>query len=332
MILVVLIFILLQQLIPQRALHIPRLRLSLHAVYPIDEVDLEVEDPFLSQKQQLLRSSFQYAEDLSMALPKILVDEEEDALRTSLYLALWASCPSYYGSPTPRKTASTVYQQLPSLLDNIRENHIERLIVYLLDIISKRTSEGITNTEIAIVTSNVGSGLFADLLIGHVLLSLNVCDRIRYITRSIPDEAGVLVKDVLGAIGILSDPTSSDVWTVRHFGDALGVHITEGRFFIDEGVYRGENLDSSEATVEVDIEKVDVSCQLLLLMGQHAWYSAVGTSDDKMSDIELLSNFHRKWDKGTKYGDKIQPPAICAMKVDDEFDIEEECADIIFIH
>ena len=343
-----LICFLLQLLSPRRALHVPRIS-RLHAVYPIDgdAVKLDQEDPYLSQKQKLLKSSFQYAEDLSLALPKILGDENEDALRTSLYLALWACCFEHQGMPIPRQAASSVYKQLPVLLDNIRENHMERLVTFLLEMLSSRADTGtdmrskdnyvgsndsnIVIDEISIVTSSVGSGLFADLLLGHIFLSLDVCDRIRYITRRVPHQGGVLIKDVLGAIGILSDPTSSDVWAIRHFGDALSKHITDGRILLDEGVYIYSDKDecTNTALLELDLGKIDESCKLLLLMGQEAWNSAEVIESGAETRIGEPLSLNERWQASEFKGNS--PPVIFAMKVDDDFDIDDQCADAIFL-
>ena len=43
-----------------------------------------VDDPNLDLKQKLIYESFQFVEDISLALPKLFAEEDEDALRISL--------------------------------------------------------------------------------------------------------------------------------------------------------------------------------------------------------------------------------------------------------
>lgn len=47
------------------------------------------------------------------------------------------------------------------------------------------------------------------------------------------DLLSVTTADLLGTIGVLADPTKSDVWSLRHFGEAIAKHILEGEIIIE---------------------------------------------------------------------------------------------------
>lgn len=213
----------------------------------------------------------------------------------------------------PRKSASTVYTQLPSLLDLIVVDHSKEIVNLLLNI---KTDGGMK--EIVIITSNVGAELFTDLLLGHLLLSLRICVTVRFIVSSYPIYTKVTRRDLLGSISILADPQKSDVWTTRHFGEgslflllslpsffslsllhivnsyfliilALAMHIAEERFILDDYMSLSalvpspsdrldmSNLSSSYAYTKEILK--NSKCALLLIKGvnncrQFNWISS----------------------------------------------------------
>ena len=130
------------------------------------------------------------------------------------YISLWASSRKHKVLLAKRKSSNSVYTQLPSLLPNLAINEMEKILEYLIAM-----KMGVSDSEVVIATSFVGTGLFAELFLGHMLLSLNVCSRVRLCVNRVSDSDCVTLKDVLGAIGILANPSSSDVWHLRHLGE-----------------------------------------------------------------------------------------------------------------
>ena len=64
-------------------------------------------------------------------------------------------------------------------------------------------------------------------------------------------------------------------------------------------------------------------------MGQEAWNSAEVIEPGTETRIEEPLSLNERWKASEFKGNS--PPVIFAMKVDDNFDIDDQCADAIFL-
>lgn len=119
-------------------------------------------------------------------------------------------------------------QRDPSSMDVDSVTHVSDFLQNMLKEDGER--------EVHIITDKVGHGLVADLLLGHVLLSLNICSLVSYHCRpySSGNVLSVTGADVSGTIEQMADPTKGrDLWNVRHFGEALRRHVVTGQMRIE---------------------------------------------------------------------------------------------------
>ena len=102
---------------------------------------------------------------------------------------------------------------------------------------SKKISNG-KRVSIDIIVGEAGPELVCDLLFGHILLRFGICDEVHYHTKAIPTLfTGATSRDVYAAVQLLSNPVSSDVWSVRHFGEAVRDHIMSGQMTVTDDLF-----------------------------------------------------------------------------------------------
>jgi hypothetical protein len=89
--------------------------------------------------------------------------------------------------------------------------------------------------DVSIILNNTGKELIADLALAYTLITLNLCETVTFHTKKYTtSEFGATSVDVYGHIEHLADPVHSNVWAVRHFGEALRTFIYQGRLRIVE--------------------------------------------------------------------------------------------------
>ena len=211
-----------------------RLSLALE-VNEVTGSDKATFDCFLDNKLSNLRSSQPFLEELAARLPDIVMaDDPLEALKMFCFVDLWAmqkerrlisDDPNITGTAMKRRAFSEgIDRQMSYLVKNDCGK--------ILDVFKEgQTARG----DVSVVLGSTGKELVADIALAYTLLTLNLCETVTFHTKKYTvSEYGATSVDVFGHIEHLADPVHSDVWAVRHFGEAVRAHIYTGRLRIVE--------------------------------------------------------------------------------------------------
>jgi hypothetical protein len=110
------------------------------------------------------------------------------------------------------------------------------------------------------------------------LIATKACKRVRYCVEAYSgDLLAVTAADILGTIGVLSDPTKSDVWSLRHFGEAIAKHILEGEIIIDSDKFWSQPTPLWELPDHFQ-DSLKLS-DLVIIKGERLFNRCLGHSD-----------------------------------------------------
>ena len=278
-------------------------------------------DPFRFAKFNSLTgdATSQYITELSFKLLDFSdADEIEETLKNVVELSLWgtrsdaleffpkaqlnavqrnatALCnnPESDMKITPklrRKSFTNVLKTNRRLIQN--ESHapevdvLSKVVSFLLDLQSRDAEF----RAVHIVPSEVGHGLIADLLLGHVLLNLGIADRVHY--HSMPYSSGspyaVTSTDISGHIEHLADPTKGgDIWNVRHFGEALRCHVVSGNFVSENEDYFWADLTAPLYAIPSSLRQCFEKSALTIIKGDLLFQRMLGDIDWKSAGVSI---------------------------------------------
>jgi hypothetical protein len=200
-------------------------------------------DMFIPQKIAGLVSALPSINDISSRIENIFntaspVDALTLGVQTSLWgnkidLSLWpaarqgGSQSTSPGTNQAGKISSSelLKETLPFILDD----HTTEVVNYLLNLPSS------SRKMIGIVVDNAGYELFSDMLLGHILLALNVAEKIVFHTKGHPTfVSDATMNDCLGTIDLLQNAEAASPDTKRLADSWMG-HYEQGKFqFIND--------------------------------------------------------------------------------------------------
>lgn len=143
-------------------------------------------DMFVPQKFAGLVSAMSSIEDISSRMPTILSSSDStDALTLAVQTSLWGNKIdlSLWPASGPSKSTSNQYNEAGRISS---ASLLKDTLPYILDDQTADVVNYLTKSscqEIGIVVDNAGYELFSDLLLGHVLLSLGLTERVTFHTK-----------------------------------------------------------------------------------------------------------------------------------------------------
>eukprot|EP01041_Mallomonas_annulata_P004495 gene4495-8940_t len=201
-------------------------------------------DPFVAQKFNKLLQSIPFAAELTTRIPEMLDQSLPLSLEFLLSASLWgeklelnskrneAQSEVTSGSRKKKPMSEAIAARRPYLLDD----HTYP-IVSAIEKLSQQDGKD-TPRRVDVILGDAGAELVADLFMCHMLLQLGCCDEIVLHTKAYPMLVTAATgRDVISSIEYLSNPASSEVWTVRHFGDALRNHVLSGQMKIEDDFF-----------------------------------------------------------------------------------------------
>ena len=195
-------------------------------------------DPFVKEKVKHLQDSMGFIEQLTSRIPDLYDESPLLSLESGIQLLLWADHLDIDGRPPLSSEGkqskkpplhTLIFSKKPyTVVDQSNE-----LLNHLHSMINKSHSN--KPRTVNILVGEIGSELISSLFFCTMLLQLNVCDRVRLLTKPYPlDVLQCTTRDVVGTIQYMCDPENSDVWSVRHFGDSLRSALVTGKIIIAE--------------------------------------------------------------------------------------------------
>ena len=209
-------------------------------------------DPFLKTKFGMLRSSLRYIEDLTARLPDIIDRDPDEALQICLQISLWGKSLELGAREKKSISSDDDFEESFSSKAPSKKLPLELILrkkeLYVLEDDSVAILNRLDNikieksvkgrNDVSIILGEVGANLVADLFLGYILLLLKYCDTVTYHTKSYPLYVSeCTTDDVIGTIQYLCNPSVSDVWSVRHFGESLMMQIQSGKMKINDDLF-----------------------------------------------------------------------------------------------
>lgn len=207
-------------------------------------------DPRLADKVDRLDAASVFIEQLSNRLVDLVdEDEPEKSLQHALEICLFADKNGESEERSSHKAGQSVREKRASFYDGLAskrgqiiagEAGSSALNAVVEALLGGRGGE---QSDVGIIVGDCGLSLIGDLLLAHVLVALQLASRVTLIasdpaqaSRSPSPSLGASTLDAAGHIEHLADPRlHGDVWAVRHFGEALRMHVTSGQIVFAEG-------------------------------------------------------------------------------------------------
>ena len=212
-------------------------------------------DPYLSLKRNEIADSATLRISIAKALPKLIELSDSDtaaALKTSLFVSIFGDAIVDMDNEPPLEQDYSSPQQL-NLIDKVsalQKNLLLDQSDIIIEALLQKRSDGKHTSErtISIVVEEIRD-LVGDLLLGHIFLLADCCDKVVYHCKAYPVGTTCTARDIYGILGFLSDPSQSDIWAMRHFGDVLSSHVIQGRISIEPNFYWNEPSLFSEKDI-----------------------------------------------------------------------------------
>jgi hypothetical protein len=215
-----------------------------------------------------------------------------EALKLFLFVSLWsmqkdrqliAGDPYITGTAKKRQAFSDgINAQMSYLLRNDMKE--------LLNVFEEgKTARG----DVAIIVDRTGKALVADLALAYTLITLNLCETVTLHTKKYTvSEFGATSVDVFGHIEHLADPVHSNVWAVRHFGEALRRFVFTGRLKIEDDIFWC--LPTPLWDMPIHLEESLASSRLVIMKGDTNYRRLLGNLDWPLSSDSgsVLNYFH----------------------------------------
>eukprot|EP01038_Epipyxis_sp_PR26KG_P012562 gene12562-16847_t len=199
------------------------------------DYDTTLFDLFSTLKYDQLKKLLPSIEHLVLRYLEVLRDDDESIILNSLMISAIGSKPfeenySFFdieidNNYDKKMTKTQLFHQNIKLYKNRVGNDVDKLKNILL----KNIDEGSSGT-IDFIVHKTGMELICDLLLVHSLLLTNSCNSITLHIASFPaSPLAVTSKDLIAHIEFLANPSTSDIWYLRHVGDALKRYLFTDR-------------------------------------------------------------------------------------------------------
>ena len=198
----------------------------------------------MEAKVDRLDASALFIEQLSNRLVDLVdEDEPEKSLQHALEVCLFADGVDEISSKagqSVREKRVAFFEGLSSKRDQIIPDGSSAINA----VVEALTTTGKGGEKlVSIMVGDCGSSLIGDLLLAHVLISLQLASRVTLIASTPKQKQDsrspslrATAVDVAGHIEHLADPKlHRDVWAVRHFGEACRMHAQSGQITFAEG-------------------------------------------------------------------------------------------------
>jgi hypothetical protein len=190
-------------------------------------------DLFTDKKVADLKLCQTFMEEIAVRLPDIvMVDDPLDALEIFFSVSLWSMKKDLRLIGNARATGKERKKAFEEGMEQLASYFVINDISHVKNVFKEgKTGRG----NVDVVLGKTGRELIGDLSLAYTLIALNLCETVTFHTKKYPTlEYGATTLDVLGHIEHLADPVHSDIWAVRHFGEALRANLYQGRLVIEE--------------------------------------------------------------------------------------------------
>lgn len=189
-------------------------------------------DAFKVPKCKGLVEALPSIEEIASRLPVLLADasnveRRRDACEVALLTSLWGNKMDLSLWPAASQGQSISFgaalqQNRPFILDD----HSDKVVAALTDAKVGRVD---------VVVDNAGYELVSDLILGHSLLSVGVCNKVVFHTKGHPTfVSDATTQDCMETIGFLRD---SAMPHTAALAAALAEHVNEGRFVFSDDLF-----------------------------------------------------------------------------------------------
>lgn len=260
-------------------------------------------DPFVELKVGRLGSpeAITFIESIASRLMDILDDEQvRKSLETVLLIALFSDAEDLLGplsrSPdaanrSPKERRTSFFQAVETRRARLLDGEVG------LNELVEALASGDGTGRVDLVPGEAGPSLVGDLLLAHSLLTLRCCDSVVMHCPSFPvGLRGSTALDVAGHIAHLADPRKSDLWAVRHLGEALRVHVESGSLrFAEDPFWAMAHIPFDDLPSDSALAAKLVGSKIVLVKGDWNYR-------------RLLSE--RDWPLGTQVEEAMQFSAV----------------------
>mmetsp|Transcript_28913 Transcript_28913/g.27688 ORF Transcript_28913/g.27688 Transcript_28913/m.27688 type:complete len:432 (+) Transcript_28913:217-1512(+) len=239
--------------------------------------DNPVFDLFTDKKVADLKLCQTFMEEIAVRLPDIVMaDNPLEALEMFLSVSLWSMKKDLrligdVRATTGKERRKAFQEGLGQLSSYFLINDIS----HIKNIFKEGKS---ARGNVDVILGKTGRELIGDLSLAYTLIALNLCETVTFHTKKYPTlEYGATTLDVLGHIEHLADPVHSDIWAVRHFGEALRANLYQGRLVIAEDVFWC--LPTPLWELPARLEEKLCSSRLVLIKGDDNYRRLLGDRD-----------------------------------------------------
>lgn len=200
-------------------------------------------DIFQLSKEKRRQGELEFIEEICARMPEFMDMEAPDALRSFLIASLYSGqrglntfsavmdSSASVSTKVPVKKHKAFLNALDAFEKSIFSNDIDRVVAQLMKYVGDDVKATSKLAEIHLVPGQSGRSLVSDLLLVHIIL-LIASDKVRIVMHSaaLPTKGDNVPtsNDIMSYIQYLSDPTTSDVWHVRHVGESMKRYINDG--------------------------------------------------------------------------------------------------------